>query len=157
MLGLVVELTEDDDAETTDEIADDTVEDTVDEVIGLDETICDDDTGLCEEVTVDEDTLCCDEVVTEIFEDVFSYEEVNDESSVEVNDEAVPLEVEVSEEVVSKTGGRGNTISEVSPWKSFSVRSPSGLDSSSVEGVHFDTSEAMLWTLLSSGVDITEL
>ena len=39
MLGLVVELTEDEDAETTDEIADDTVEDTVDDVIGLDETL----------------------------------------------------------------------------------------------------------------------
>ena len=90
-----------------------------------------------------------------MFDDVFSYEDV-DESSVEVMDDVVSPENELSEEVVSKTGGRDNTISEVSPWKSFSVRSPSGLDSSSVEGVHFDGSEARLWTLLSSGVDATE-
>ena len=89
-------------------------------------------------MTVGEETLGCDEVVTETFEEVFSCEGFDEESSVEVIEDEVSVEVEFSDEFVSKTGGGGSTTSDVSPWKSFSVLSPSGFDSSSVEGVHLE-------------------
>ena len=68
-------------------------------------------------------------------------------------EDEVLLETELTDDVLSNTGGNGKTISEVSPWKSFSVISPSGLDSSSVEGVHFGGSEEVICSLVEICVE----